>query len=101
MAAEGISAEVINIHTIKPLDEECIIQSAKKTGKVVTAEEHSVIGGLGSAVCECLAENCPVPVKRIGVYDVFGESGSAVALIEKYGFDGKGVYASVKEFLNK
>ena len=101
LAADGISAEVINIHTIKPLDEEVVLASAKKTGKVVTAEEHSVIGGLGSAVCECLAEKYPVPVNRIGVYDEFGESGSAAALIEKYGFDGKGVYASVKEFLNK
>ena len=101
LAEEGISAEVINIHTIKPLDEEVVIASAKKTGKVVTAEEHSVIGGLGSAVCECLSEKYPVPVKRIGVYDEFGESGSAAALIEKYGFDGKGVYASVKEFLSK
>ena len=98
---EGVSAEVINIHTIKPLDEEVVLASAKKTGKVVTAEEHSVIGGLGSAVCECLSEKYPVPVKRIGVYDEFGESGSAAALIEKYGFDGKGVYASVKEFLSK
>lgn len=101
LAKEGVSAEVINIHTIKPLDEEVIIASAKKTGKVVTAEEHSVIGGLGSAVCECLSEKYPVPVKRIGVYDEFGESGSAAALIEKYGFDGKGVLASVKEFLGK
>lgn len=101
LAKEGVSAEVINIHTIKPLDEEVVLASAKKTGKVVTAEEHSVIGGLGSAVCECLSEKYPVPVKRIGVYDEFGESGSAAALIEKYGFDGKGVYASVKEFLNK
>ena len=100
LAKEGVSAEVINIHTIKPLDEEVILASAKKTGKVVTAEEHSVIGGLGSAVCECLSEKYPVPVKKIGVYDEFGESGSAAALIEKYGFDGKGVYASVKEFLN-
>ena len=98
---EGVSAEVINIHTIKPLDEEVVLASAKKTGKVVTAEEHSVIGGLGSAVCECLSEKYPVPVKRIGVYDEFGESGSAAALIEKYGFDGKGVLASVKEFLGK
>lgn len=101
LAEDGVSAEVINIHTIKPLDEEVIIASAKKTGKVVTAEEHSVIGGLGSAVCECLAEKYPVPVKRIGVYDEFGESGSAAALIEKYGFDGKGVYTTVKEFLGK
>lgn len=99
LAAEGIDAEVINICTIKPLDEELIIASAKKTGKVVTVEEHSVIGGLGSAVCECLAEKLPTPVKKIGMYDVFGESGSASALVEKYGLDAAGVYKSVKEFM--
>ncbi len=99
LAAEGIHAEVINIATIKPLDSELIIQSAKKTGKVVTAEEHSIIGGLGSAVCECLSEFAPTKVFRIGVRDRFGESGSAAALIEKYEMDGKGVYRQVKEFL--
>ena len=99
LAAEGIHARVINIHTIKPLDEEIIINSAKKTGKVVTVEEHSVIGGLGSAVCDCLCANHPVPVKKVGMQDVFGESGSAAALVEKYGLDAKGVYKSVKEFL--
>ena len=99
LTADGISAEVINIHTIKPLDEELIAASAKKTGKVVTAEEHSVIGGLGSAVCDCLSQKCPTPVYKIGMQDVFGESGTANALVEKYGFDGKGVYASVKNFL--
>ncbi|MBR6381870.1 MAG: transketolase family protein [Lachnospiraceae bacterium] len=96
---DGISAEVINICTIKPLDEEIIIESAKKTGKVVTVEEHSVIGGLGSAVCDCLSANYPVKVKKLGMQDVFGESGSAAALIHKYGLDAEGVYASVKEFL--
>ena len=96
---EGISAEVVNICTIKPLDEEIILNSAKKTGKVVTVEEHSVIGGLGSAVCDCLCANHPVPVKKVGMQDVFGESGSAAALVEKYGLDAKGVYKSVKEFL--
>ena len=101
LAAEGISAEVINIHSIKPLDRELIAASAKKTGKVVTAEEHSIIGGLGGAVCEALAETCPVPVCRIGVNDVFGESGSAAALLVKYGLDGEGVYNKVKVFLNK
>ena len=74
LAAEGVSAEVINIHTIKPLDEELIVKSAKKTGRVVTAEEHSILGGLGGAVCEVLAEKAPTPVLRIGVKDVFGES---------------------------
>lgn len=95
---DGIQAEVINICTIKPLDEELIVASAKKTGKVVTAEEHSVIGGLGSAVCDALAEKCPVPVKKIGVQDVFGESGPAAALLAKYKLDGEGVYEQVKEF---
>lgn len=99
LAAEGISAEVINIHTIKPLDEEIILKSAKKTGKVVTAEEHSVIGGLGSAVCDVLSEKLPTPVKKIGVYDVFGESGPAVKLLEKYKLDGAGVYEQIKDWL--
>ena len=99
LAEEGISAEVINIHTIKPLDAELIAASAKKTGKVVPAEEHSVIGGLGGAVCEALAERMPVPVCRIGIEDVFGESGSASALLAKYGLDADGVYRKVKAFL--
>jgi len=99
LAADGISAEVINICTIKPLDEELILNSAKKTGKVVTVEEHTVIGGLGSAVCDCLCANYPVPVRKLGMQDVFGESGSAAALVEKYGLDAKGVYASVKAFV--
>lgn len=99
LAADGISAEVINIHTIKPLDEELVVGSAKKTGKVVTAEEHSVIGGLGSAVCDCLSQKCPTPVFKIGMQDVFGESGSANALVAKYGLDGKSIYESTKEFV--
>jgi transketolase len=99
LAADGISAEVINICTVKPLDEELILTSAKKTGKVVTAEEHSVIGGLGSAVCDCLSAHYPVPVKKIGIQDVFGESGTATQLITKYGLDGQGIYQSVKEFM--
>lgn len=101
LAAEGIDAEVVNICTIKPLDEELIIASAKKTGRVVTVEEHSVIGGLGSAVCDCLSEKLPTPVKKVGMQDVFGESGSAAALVEKYGLDAEGVFRSVKEFLKK
>lgn len=99
LAAEGVDAEVISICTIKPLDEEIIVNSAKKTRKVVTVEEHSVIGGLGSAVCDCLSEKLPTPVKKIGMQDVFGESGSAAALIAKYGLDAEGVYRSVKAFL--
>ena len=98
LAADGISAEVINIHTIKPLDEELIIKSAKKTGKVVTAEEHSIIGGLGGAVSEVLSEKAPTPVCRIGMNDIFGESGSAGALVAKYGLDADGIYAKVKAF---
>lgn len=99
LAEDGIEAKVINIHTIKPIDSDLLVEAAKETGKVVTVEEHSVIGGLGGAVCEVLSEKYPVPVKRIGVNDVYGESGPAVKLIEKYGLDGKGVYASVKEFV--
>ncbi len=99
LAESGISAEVINICTIKPLDVDLLARSVKKTGRVVTAEEHSVIGGLGGAVCEALSEVYPVPVYRIGIRDVFGESGSAAALLKKYELDGKGVYRQVKEFL--
>ncbi len=101
LKADGIDAEVINIHTIKPLDADIVVNSAKKTGKVVTVEEHSVIGGLGSAVCDVLAEKCPVPVKKLGMQDIFGESGSASALVEKYKLDGKGVCADIKAFLGK
>ena len=100
LAADGIDAKVINIHTIKPLDEELVIAAAKETGKVVTVEEHSVIGGLGSAVCDVLSENCPTPVLKIGVNDVFGESGPAVQLIKKYGLDAEGIYTKVKAFMN-
>ncbi len=96
---DGISAKVINIHTIKPLDTELIVEAAKETGKVVTVEEHSVIGGLGGAVCEALAENYPVPVKRIGVHDEFGQSGSAVELLHHYKLDAEGSYEQIKEFL--
>jgi len=98
LEADGISAKVINIHTIKPLDEELIITAAKETGKVVTVEEHSVIGGLGSAVCDCLSENAPTPVMKIGINDVFGESGPAVELIKKYGLDAEGIYSKIKSF---
>ena len=99
LAADGIDAEVINIHTIKPIDRELIAASAKKTGKVVTVEEHSVIGGLGSAVCECLCEKAPTPVCKIGINDVYGESGPAIKLIEKYGLDANGIYEKVKAFV--
>ena len=99
LAADGVSAKVINIHTIKPLDEELVVAAAKETGKVVTVEEHSVIGGLGGAVCEVLSEKAPTPVLRIGVQDTFGESGPAVKLLEKYKLDGNGVYEQVKAWL--
>ena len=101
LAKDGISAEVVNICTIKPLDEELVIQTAKKTGKVVTAEEHSIIGGLGGAVAECLSEHCPTKMYRIGVRDRFGESGPAAELIHKYELDGEGIYKQVKKFLSK
>ena len=99
LAKDGIDAEVINIHTIKPLDEDLIVASAKKTGKVVTVEEHSVIGGLGGAVAECLSEKAPTRMLRIGMNDVFGESGTAVALLHKYGLDAEGIYNKIKAFV--
>ncbi len=100
LAEKGVSAEVINIHTIKPLDEELVRASAAKTGHVVTAEEHSVIGGLGDAVLAALAEN-PVPARKLGVNDVFGESGPAVDLLHKYNLDAAGVVAAVEGLLSK
>ena len=99
LAADGISAEVINMHTIKPLDEEAVIKAAAKTGKIVTAEEHSVIGGLGSAVCDVVAEKAPAKVLKIGVNDTYGESGPAVELIKKYGLDADSIYEKVKAFV--
>ena len=99
LAADGIDAKVINIHTIKPLDKELVVASAKKTGKVVTVEEHSVIGGLGGAVAEALSEEAPTKMLRIGMMDKFGQSGPAKALIEYYGLDGKSIYEKVKAFL--
>ena len=97
LAAEGISAEVINIHTVKPLDTELLVASAKKTGAVVTAEEHSIIGGLGAAVCEALSENCPVPVLRVGVEDKFGRSGQVPELLEIYGLTSKNIVEKAKK----
>lgn len=96
LKAEGIDAEVINISTIKPLDNELVLTSAKKTGKVVTAEEHSIIGGLGSAVCELLAEEHPVKVTRIGVKDCFGQSGTPAALLEHYGLTAADIVKACK-----
>lgn len=98
LAADGIDAKVINIHTIKPLDEELVVAAAKETGKVVTVEEHSVIGGLGSAVCDVLSEKAPTKVMKIGINDTFGESGPAVELVKKYGLDAESIYKKVKSF---
>lgn len=99
LAADGINAKVINMATVKPLDDELVIAAAKETGKVVTVEEHSVIGGLGSAVCDVLSEKAPTPVLKLGVQDVFGHSGPAVALIKEFGLDSEGIYKSVKAFV--
>ena len=99
LAEEGIDAEVINIHTIKPIDADLIVKSASKTGKVVTVEEHSVIGGLGGAVAEVLSEKCPTKMLRIGVKDTFGESGPAVKLLAKYELDAEGIYKQIKAFI--
>ncbi len=95
LADNGISAEVINIHTIKPLDKNLILSSVEKTKNVVTVEEHSIIGGLGSAVCDLLSENLPTHVTKIGINDVFGESGSAKELLHKHGLDAEGIYHKV------
>lgn len=99
LKADGISAEIINIATIKPLDKELVVNSAKKTGKVITVEEHNVIGGLGEAVCSALSEECPTPVKRIGVNDEFGHSGPAKDLLKQFGLSAENIYNVAKEFV--
>lgn len=99
LAVDGIDAKVINIHTIKPLDEELVVAAAKETGKVVTVEEHSVIGGLGSAVCDVLSEKAPTKTLKVGINDVFGESGPAAELVKKYGLDADSIYEKVKAFV--
>ena len=101
LKAEGISARVIKIHTIKPIDRDIIIKAAKETGKIVTAEEHSIIGGLGSAVADVVTEECPVPVYKIGVNDVFGHSGPAVDLLKEFGLSAENIVATVKKALGK
>ena len=98
-AEDGIDAQVINIHTIKPIDEDLIARAAKTTGKIVTVEEHSVIGGLGSAVCDVLSEKAPTKVMKIGINDTFGESGPALELLKKYGLDTDGIYEKIKTFI--
>ena len=97
LAAEGINARVINIHTIKPLDKDIICKAAKETGVIVTAEEHSIIGGIGSAVAETVTECCPVPVVKVGVNDVFGHSGPAVELLKEFGLSAENIVTKVKE----
>ena len=101
LAAEGISVRVINIHTIKPLDREIILKAAKETGRIVTAEEHSIIGGLGSAVAEAVCEACPVPVRRIGVNDTFGHSGPAVDLLKQFGLSAEHIAEVVRAEMNR
>jgi transketolase len=101
LSKEGISARVVNIHTIKPLDRELIIRCAQETKAIVTAEEHSIIGGLGSAVAEVLAENMPVPMARVGVKDMFGESGKPDDLLEKYGLTSKDIVSAVKNVIKR
>jgi len=99
LAADGINARVVNMHTIKPLDEDAVVKAASETGKIVTVEEHSIIGGLGSAVSDVVAEKAPAKVLKIGIMDVFGESGPAVELVKKYGLDADSIYAKVKAFV--
>ena len=101
LAGQGVEARVINIHTIKPIDREMIIQAARETGRLITVEDHTIIGGLGSAVAEVLTEEHPVPLMRIGIPDVFGESGDPKELYCKYQLDGEGIAHSAKSFLNK
>ena len=101
LALEGINARVINMSTIKPIDKELIINAAKETKAIVTAEEHSIIGGLGSAVCEVVSEECPVVVKKVGVKDSFGESGTPAELLKKYGLTANDIVEAVKEAINK
>ena len=101
LALEGINARVINMSTIKPIDKELIITAAKETKAIVTAEEHSIIGGLGSAVCEVVSEECPVVVKKVGVKDSFGESGTPPELLKKYGLTANDIVKAVKEAINK
>lgn len=101
LETKGIKARVINIHTIKPIDEEVIIKAAKETGAIVTAEEHNIIGGLGSAVAEVISENCPVPLKRIGTEDTFGESGKPAELMKKYGLTKENIVEAVTDIIKR
>jgi transketolase len=99
LTGDGIDVRVVNLSTIKPMDVDLVVKCAKETGRVFTVEDHNIIGGMGSAVCEVVAENCPVPVKRWGLPDCFGESGSPKALYAKYGFDGEGIAKNIAAFV--
>ena len=101
LAEEGIDAMIINMATIKPLDEALVLEAAKKCGKVITVEEHNIIGGLGEAVCSLLSEKLPTPVKRIGVNDVFGHSGPAAALLKQFGLSAENIVEQAKDMLGK
>ena len=101
LAAEGINAMIVNMSTVKPIDEELVLEAAKKCGKIITCEEHSVVGGLGEAVCSFLSETYPTPVRRIGVNDVFGQSGPAAEVLEYYGLCESNIVKVTKEFLGK
>lgn len=97
LSEDGIDARIVNIHTIKPIDREIIAKAAAETGAIVTAEEHNIIGGLGSAVCEVVAEECPAPVVRVGVEDVYGKSGTATAVLEYFGLTAENIAAKAKK----
>lgn len=101
LAGEGIQARVINIHTVKPIDAELLARAARETGAVVTAEEHNILGGLGSAVCETVAETCPVPVVRVGVNDVFGKSGPAKEVLEAFGLNAAHIVQAAREAIRR
>ena len=101
LQAEGISVRVIDMFTWKPLDEELVVKAARECGKIITCEEHSVIGGLGEAVCACLSEQCPVPVRRIGVNDEFGHSGPAADLLKQFGLSAEHIVEVAKGLLRQ
>ena len=101
LEAQGIDARVLDIHTIKPFDEDLLVKAAQETGHIVTVEEHNVIGGLGEAVCACLSQRCPTPVTRIGVQDVYGHSGPALDLLQEFGLCAENIEATVKKILGK
>ena len=101
LADEGISARVINMATIKPLDTEIVLRAARECGKIVTVEEHNIIGGLGEAVCAALAEGCPVPVRRVGVNDAFGHSGPAAELLKEFGLTADHIAEAARTLVGK